>query len=140
MPSEKLFNRCHNMYDFKKNDGTNIKKWELLKQILDCIGNKKLQIPSIAKELNIPLLLTKHAVEHLYLKDKLSVHESSTRNNFYYIPKKQQCLLAEILYPKSLVDNFKVKKILRHSMDNSRTVSYPLLFKHVYTSINTVYD
>lgn len=139
MATEKLFIRYHNLHEFEKNDGTKIKKWELLKNILDCIGTYQKQIPYIARELNMPLTTMKLAFDYLLEKDKLAI-KSFNRLNFYYRPIEKPCLLADMFYPKSIVNNFVIKNTKKYQMDSFGHASHPLPYNHVYGTINTIYE
>lgn len=139
MPTEKLFTKYNNLYEFEKKDGTKIKKWVLLKEIIESVDKSQKQAPSIAKDLNMPLTIIKLALVYLLEKDRVAI-KSFNRLKFYYKPVENQCLLAEMYYPKSIIDKLKVKAKKTYRMDGFKNVSYPCLINHTYGSVNTIYE
>ena len=139
MSSEKIFTKYNNLAEFQRIDGSKIKKWELIKQIIECIGTYQKQIPTIAREINMPLNTMKLAIEYLFEKDILAI-KSFNRLNFYYKPVEKPCLLADMFYPKTIINNFTIQKSRRYHMDDFGHASHSLPYNHVYGTVNTIYE
>ena len=45
-----------------------------------------------------------------------------------------------MFYPKTILDNFKVKSKKSHKMDEGKNISYPQTVHHEYGCVNTIYE
>jgi predicted transcriptional regulator len=100
-------------------------------------GGKELIIPDIAKEIGIAEVTASHIIRSLCIKDLL-VRRKTQRNTVY--SKKIDCALATMFYPKTILDNFKVKNKISHKMDDGKNISYPQTVRHEYGCVNTIYE
>ena len=60
------------------------------------------------------------------------------RHTVYF--KRHKCALANMLYPKTIVDNFEIKNRKSHKIDDGKNISYPQSTHHMYGTVNTIYE
>jgi predicted transcriptional regulator len=137
MKYEKLQNQT-NLHWYDLNDGRRLQRYQLSEMIYALFdGGKELIIPDVAKEIGIAEVTASHIVRSLCIKDLL-VRRKTQRNTVY--SKKIDCALATMFYPKTMLDNFKVKSKKSHKMDEGKNISYPQTVHHEYGCVNTVYE
>jgi hypothetical protein len=137
MKYEKLQNQT-NLHWYDLNDGRRLQRYQLSEMIYALFdGGKELIIPDVAKEIGIAEVTASHIIRSLCIKDLL-VRRKTQRNTVY--SKKIDCALATMFYPKTMLDNFKVKSKKSHKMDEGKNISYPQTVHHEYGCVNTVYE
>jgi hypothetical protein len=137
MKYEKLQNQT-NLHWYDLNDGRRLQRYQLSEMIYALFdGGKELIIPDVAKEIGIAEVTASHIVRSLCIKDLL-VRRKTQRNTVY--SKKIDCALASMFYPKTILDNFKVKSKKSHKMDEGKNISYPQTVHHEYGCVNTIYE
>ena len=137
MKYEKLQNQT-NLHWYDLNDGRRLQRYQLSEMIYALFdGGKELIIPDIAKEIGIAEVTASHIIRSLCIKDLL-VRRKTQRNTVY--SKKIDCALATMFYPKTILDNFKVKSKISHKMDDGKNISYPQTVHHEYGCVNTIYE
>jgi hypothetical protein len=137
MKYEKLQNQT-NLHWYDLNDGRRLQRYQLSEMIYALFdGGKELIIPDVAKEIGIAEVTASHIIRSLCIKDLL-VRRKTQRNTVY--SKKIDCALASMFYPKTILDNFKVKSKKSHKMDEGKNISYPQTVHHEYGCVNTVYE
>jgi hypothetical protein len=137
MKYEKLQNQT-NLHWYDLNDGRRLQRYQLSEMIYALFdGGKELIIPDVAKEIGIAEVTASHIIRSLCIKDLL-VRRKTQRNTVY--SKKIDCALASMFYPKTILDNFKVKSKKSHKMDEGKNISYPQTVHHEYGCVNTIYE
>jgi predicted transcriptional regulator len=137
MKYEKLKNQT-NLHWYDLNDGRRLQRYQLSEMIYALFdGGKELIIPDVAKEIGIAEVTASHIIRSLCIKDLL-VRRKTQRNTVY--SKKIDCALASMFYPKTILDNFKVKSKKSHKMDEGKNISYPQTVHHEYGCVNTIYE
>jgi predicted transcriptional regulator len=137
MKYEKLQNQT-NLHWYDLNDGRRLQRYQLSEMIYALFdGGKELIIPDVAKEIGIAEVTASHIIRSLCIKDLL-VRRKTQRNTVY--SKKIDCALATMFYPKTILDNFKVKNKISHKMDDGKNISYPQTVHHEYGCVNTIYE
>jgi hypothetical protein len=137
MKYEKLQNQT-NLHWYDLNDGRRLQRYQLSEMIYALFdGGKELIIPDVAKEIGIAEVTASHIIRSLCIKDLL-VRRKTQRNTVY--SKKIDCALATMFYPKTMLDNFKVKSKKSHKMDEGKNISYPQTVHHEYGCVNTIYE
>jgi len=137
MKYEKLENQT-NLHWYELDDGTRLQRYQLSDMILDLFDNgKELTNPEVSKSIGLNELTTAHIIRSLCIKDLL-VRRKTQRNTVY--SKKIDCALASMFYPKSMIDNFKIKDVKSHKMDQGKNISYPQSVHHEYGCVNTIYE
>lgn len=137
MKYEKLQNQT-NLHWYDLNDGRRLQRYQLSEMIYALFdGGKELTIQDVAKEIGIAEVTASHIIRSLCIKDLL-VRRRTQRNTLY--SKKVDCALATMFYPKTILDNFKIKSKKSHKMDEGKNISYPQTVHHEYGCINTIYE
>ena len=137
MKYEKLQNQT-NLHWYDLNDGRKLQRYQISEMIYALFdGGKELIIPDVAKEIGIAEVTASHIIRSLCIKDLL-VRRKTQRNTVY--SKKIDCALASMFYPKTILDNFKVKSKKSHKMDEGKNISYPQTVHHEYGCVNTIYE
>jgi len=139
MKYEKLKNQT-NLHWYQLKDGSKLQRYELSDKIYALFDNgTELIIPEIAKKIGITEEIANHIVRSMCIKDLLTRKNKQRNKNVIFL-KKIDCALANMLYPKTIVNNFKVKNKKSHKMDDGKNVSYPQATPHMYGTVNTVYE
>lgn len=121
MQHKNLKNKGNLHYYFFK-DGTRIKRWELVNLILDLFeNNQRFIVPEVAEKINIDEKTVTHIIRQLCTRDLLS-RQQTNRHTIYY--KKVNCPLAQIFYPKEIINNFVVKNKKSYKAEDFKNVSY----------------
>jgi len=127
-----------NFHWYVYNDGTKAQMYELLPVVMELFENgRRLKIEEIANEINMCEATVVMVVRKLCAEERLG-RQQTNRHTIYF--KKSSCLLAEMLYPKSIIDKFKVVGRETFKADDSPVISYPQSTPHQYSQISTVYD
>ena len=137
MKYEKLQNQSNlHWYDLK--DGRKLQRYQLSEMIYALFdGGNELTIQDVAEDVGIEEVTSAHIIRSLCIKDLL-VRRRTQRNTVY--SKKIDCALASMFYPKTMLDNFKVKSKKSHKMDEGKNISYPQTVNHQYGTVNTIYE
>ena len=137
MKYEKLKNQTNlHWYDLK--DGRKLQRYQLSEMIYALFdGGNELTIQDVAEDVGIEEVTSAHIIRSLCIKDLL-VRRRTQRNTVY--SKKIDCALATMFYPKTMLDNFKIKSKKTHKMDEGKNISYPQTVNHQYGCVNTIYE
>ena len=137
MKYEKLQNQTNlHWYDLK--DGRKLQRYQISEMIYALFdGGRELTIQDVAEDVGIEEVTSAHIIRSLCIKDLL-VRRKTQRNTVY--SKKVDCALATMFYPKTIIDNFKVKSKKSHKMDEGKNISYPQTVHHEYGCVNTIYE
>lgn len=137
MKYDKLENQS-NFHWYKFNDGTKIQRHDLSNMIEKLFENgEELKIPEISQKINMNQDSVTHIIRSLCTKEKLK-RQQTNRHTIY--SKNIECLLAELYYPKTILDKFKIigRKVVKS--ESGKVISYPLSINHQYAQGNTVYE
>ena len=137
MKYEKLQHQTNlHWYDLK--DGRKLQRYQISEMIYALFdGGKELTIQDVAEDVGIEEVTSAHIIRSLCIKDLL-VRRKTQRNTVY--SKKVDCALATMFYPKTMLDNFKIKSKKSHKMDEGKNISYPQSVHHEYGCVNTIYE
>ena len=137
MKYEKLQNQTNlHWYDLK--DGRKLQRYQISEMIYALFdGGKELTIQDVAEDVGIEEVTSAHIIRSLCIKDLL-VRRKTQRNTVY--SKRVDCALATMFYPKTMLDNFKIKSKKSHKMDEGKNISYPQSVHHEYGCVNTIYE
>jgi|TARA_R110002020_G_scaffold325078_1_gene540696 predicted transcriptional regulator len=121
MESKNLKNKGNLHYYFFK-DGTRIKRWELVNLILDLFeNNDKLIIPEIVEKINMDEKTITHIIRQLCTRQLLN-KKATNRHTLYF--KKIDCPLAQIFYPKTIINKFKIKNRKSYKAEDFKNISH----------------
>ena len=127
-----------NFHYYKFNDGTKVQMGKLKQMTLDLFQEgQELKIPEISKLMNLREDTVIQVVRKLCIKGKLQ-RQQTNRHTIY--SKKSDCLLAELMYPKSIVNKFKIKSRKIIKTEDGQNHSYPLSISHQYSQGNIIYE
>lgn len=127
-----------NLHWYELNDGTKLRRYQLSDMILNLFANgEELTNQAVSEIVGLNETTTAHIIRSLCTRDLL-VRRKTQRNTMY--SKKISCALATMLYPKSMTDNFKIKDVKSHKMDQGKNISYPQSVNHQYGCVNTIYE
>jgi len=108
MKYEKLKNQT-NLHWYQLKDGSKLQRYELSDKIYALFDNgTELIIPEIAKKIGITEEIANHIVRSMCIKDLLTRKNKQRNKNVIFL-KKIDCALANMLYPKTIFNNLKVK-------------------------------
>lgn len=132
-------NKQNRLYEYTLHDGTKIKRFELSNLVLDAIGDDKLSGEEVSKKVHTDYQTAQHIIRGL-VTSGLLYREKKQRYTVYY-KKSNDCLLADLLTPKSIVDSFvRTGNDIKRTLDDSLNISYPMNVNHQYRMGNTVYE
>tara|TARA_R110000764_G_scaffold124160_1_gene211559 strand:- start:175 stop:582 length:408 start_codon:yes stop_codon:yes gene_type:complete len=127
-----------NFHYYKFNDGTQVQMGKLKEMALDLFREgQALKIPEISKLMNLREDTVIQVIRKLCTSGKLQ-RQQTNRHTIY--SKKSECLLAELMYPKSMVNKFKIKGRKVIKVDDGQNHSYSLAVSHQYSQGTIVYD
>jgi len=130
-----------NLHYYYFNDGARIKRWELVNLILDLFeDNEKFIIPEIAEKINIDEKTVTHIIRHISRQDLLSKQSTSSHTIYF---KKINCPLAQIFYPKEIINKFKIISKKSYKAEDFKNVSQGNTKEYKKFSgkfINNIYD
>jgi predicted transcriptional regulator len=110
-------------YYYTFNDGKKIYRDELRELILSKFDNSKKSITEICEEINMQYVSVGNIVRHLSAEGLLI---GKKQNRTTYFRKIGSCALANLLYDKdAILKNFKIKKKIKRTVDQSKNISYP---------------
>jgi hypothetical protein len=103
--------------------GNKVKRLQLVNKILDCIGNKKKCCKQISNEIGFEYQTVRNILRRLIGANILD--STPTKSYTYYHKLDKTCLLAEMFYNKEkILNNFKIKSVQRHNVEDSKFISY----------------
>ena len=127
-----------NLHKYFFNDNTEIRRYELSNMILKLFEEgDKLIIPEIAKKINMAQETVANIVRGLCTRELIEGLKTQ-RHTIYF--KRAECPLAQMLYPKSIIENFTIKGTVKYACDKGKNISYPMSINHQYRTGNIVYE
>jgi|TARA_R110000787_G_scaffold82782_1_gene178823 predicted HTH transcriptional regulator len=96
----------HKYHEYTLKNGDKILRYQLLKLIKDIIGVGKMTTSQITKIAGIDQQVISNLVRYLCTKGVLG-SEKKQRSNLYYV-LEDECLLAKLYYPLSMLKQFKI--------------------------------
>lgn len=127
-----------NLHWYDLADGTRLQRYQLADKVYELFENgEELIIPEVAKTIGIEEVTAAHIIRSLVIKDLLA-RKKKQRHTVYF--KRHKCALANLLYPKTIVNNFEIKNRKSHKIDEGKNISYPQSTHHMYGTVNTIYE
>lgn len=121
-----------NFHWYKFDDGTKIQRSGLSEMIFDLFeDDQRWKIKEIVKEIKMNEETVTHIVRGLCTKEKLQREGHGNKHTIY--SKKIGCLLADLYYPKTILDKFNIKDRKVVKAEHGKVISYPLSINHQYT-------
>jgi hypothetical protein len=129
-----------NLHWYNLADGSKLQRYQLADKVYELFENgKELIIPEVAKTIGIEEVIAAHIIRSLVIKDLLARKNKQKRRHRIYF-QKHKCALANMLYPKTIVDKFDIKNRKSYKIDEGKNISYPLSTPHMYGTVNTIYE
>ena len=127
-----------NLHWYDLADGSKLQRYQLADKVYELFENgEELIIPEVAKTIGIEEVTAAHIIRSLVIKDLLA-RKKKQRHTVYF--KRHKCALANMLYPKTIVDNFEIKNRKSHKIDDGKNISHPQSINHEYGCVNTIYE
>ena len=105
----------HKYHEYTLKNGNKILRYQLSNLIKETINDGRMTTPQIAKIIGIDHQVVSNLVRHLCTKGTLG-SEKKQRHNLYYV-LENECLLAKLYYPLSILKNFKIIGRKIHNAD-----------------------